>query len=220
MLCLMSERKSSSLREQSASESAQCQDIRNQDVTGSNEESPTAGQVEQRAAPHAELEATEGHYRTGLVRALTQLTPDAFEVNSVLEDLRALIEETVRREVGALRRELNAKLESLSREMNAKLESLDSRFKMMCWAMGLMAMMQLAIFAALVQILLREDRPPPPPSPTLQEPAVTEAVPPTVAVPDSQAPARAEPDEPSVAEDPPTPSQGLGSADDNSARVP
>lgn len=123
-----------------------------------------------------------------------------------------MIEETVRREVGALCREVGA----LRTELNARIEAIDFKFKAICRVLGLIAMMQLAIFAALIRLLLSEDRtpPPPPPSPTLQAPVETEAAPLTEAVPGSEVPAPAEPDGASVAADPRLPDRDSAADDD------
>ena len=108
--------------------SAEGQDAGNRDATRPAEASPDSGQIEQSVLVAPEFEATESRYRAGLVRALSRLTPDAFEVNQAVEDLRALIEGAVRREVGALRREMNVRLEAFGAMFDAKIEALEGMF--------------------------------------------------------------------------------------------
>jgi len=229
--------------------SAEGQDAGNRDATRPAEASPDSGQIDQSVLVAPEFEATEGRYRAGLVRALSRLTPDAFEVNQAVEDLRALIEGAVRREVGALRKEMNvrlkafrakfgaleakfdakfdaleakfdakfealeAKIEALDAKFEAKFEALQFQIKMMRWVLGIVVVMQIAMFGMMYRLVFFEDRsrtpPPPPPSPTLQAPAGTEAAPTTGTGPGQGASAIAAPDGSSgtadPATDPPTP---------------
>ena len=195
--------------------SAEGQDAGNRDATRPAEASPDSGQIEQSVLVAPEFEATESRYRAGLVRALSRLTPDAFEVNQAVEDLRALIEGAVRREVGALRREMNVRLEAFGAMFDAKFEAkfdaLQFQIKMMRWVLGIVVVMQIATFGMMYRLVFVEDRSrtPPPPSPTLQAPAGTEAAPTTGTGPGQGASAFAAPDGSSgtadPATDPPTP---------------
>ena len=134
--------------------------------------------------------------------------PEASAHDQLVEDLRALIEGAVRREVGALRREMNVRLEAFGAMFDAKIEALKAKFdakfealeakiealdakfeakfealqfqiKMMRWVLGIVVVMQIAMFGMMYRLVFFEDRsrtpPPPPPSPTLQAPAGTEA---------------------------------------------
>lgn len=175
---------SRSAPERSARELVGCGDAGNLGAAGAAEPAPDSGQVEQSVAVPPRRETTESGYRTGLVRALAKLTRNPFRVNPAMEDLRALIEETVRREVGALRRELNIRFEAV-----------ESKPTIIRWVLGIVLVMHVAMFGILVQTLLSEHRsrtlPPPPPSPTLKAPAGTETASPTGPAPgdDAQAPA-------------------------------
>lgn len=212
MLMRMPAPESSSGTEQPASESTQRGDSEQPDATRPAGESPVSGQVEQSVATVPELEATESRYRDGLVGILSRVASNPFEVNHAVEDLRAMIEETVRREIGVFRREVNVKFESLRgeiralrKEMEVRFEAIESQLTMLRWMMGLGITLLIAIFVLSVHIVLADDRPstPLPQSPTVQVPAGTETAPPSSAVPGSEAPVSAAPGGPSGAADPP-----------------
>ena len=126
---------SSSAPKQSSSESARRTDGENRDATHPAEESPGLSQVEQSVALAPEFEATESRPRTELLRALSRGSSDAFEASHAVEELRATIEEAVRRGVGALGRQVNAqfevveaKFDGLRNEMNSKFEVVEAKF--------------------------------------------------------------------------------------------
>ena len=140
MLKSMAESESSPTSKQSSPESTQRGDGEHRDTTRPAGESPPSGQVEQSVAAVQEVEAPESRYQAGLVGILSQMTSDPLEVHHAVEDLRGLIEATVRREIGVLRREMHVmfesfrremdgKFESLRREMNGKFEAIEARFK-------------------------------------------------------------------------------------------
>lgn len=119
----MPESGSSSVSEKSAAESAQRRDSKDHGSERSEKETPPSGQFEQSILEPPPLETPESPYPGGLVSLLSQVTPDSFEVNRALEDLRSMIERTVRREVGWLAKVISAKLEAFG----AKLEALEAR---------------------------------------------------------------------------------------------
>ena len=217
MLRAMSASESNSTSERSSSESTQREDGENREATRRAGESPGSVQVEQSIAVAPELEATERRYQTGLVTLLSKVTSDPVAVYHAVADLRALIEETVRREIGVLRKETNAAfkvVEAKFASVEAKIESLESRFTMVCWMLGAVITLLVAVVTALVALIVivvnlasSLDRsgtpPPPPPSATVQAPARTETVPPTSAVPDREGPAIAAPSGTAVTADPP-----------------
>ena len=215
---------SNSTSERSSSESTQREDGENREATRRAGESPGSVQVEQSIAVAPELEATERRYQTGLVTLLSKVTSDPVAVYHAVADLRALIEETVRREIGVLRKETNAafkvveakfaSMEAKFASVEAKIESLESRFTMVCWMLGavitlLVALVasHVALFVFVVNMELSRDRSgaslPPPPSATVQAPARTETVPPTGAVPGREGPALAAPGGTAVTADQP-----------------
>ena len=220
----MSVSESNSTSERSSSESTQREDGENREATRRAGESPGSVQVEQSIAVAPELEATESRYQTGLVTLLAKVTSDPVAVYHAVADLRALIEETVRREIAILRKETNAafkvveakfaSMEAKFASVEAKIESLESRFTMVCWMLGAVITLLVAVVTALVALIVivvnlasSLDRsgtpPPPPPSATVQAPARTETVPPTGAVPDREGPAIAAPGGTAVTADPP-----------------
>ena len=170
-------------------------------------ESPGSGQIEQRTAVAPGVEAKESRYLDGLVRVLARVTSDPFDISHAVEDLRGLIEETVRREIGALRREVNGAFDDLRGEMNVRFEAIESQLTMIRWMLGATITLLVALFILVVDMALSENRsdtpPPPPPSAAVQAPARTETGPPIGAEPGSQAPSLVAPGEPSVRADPP-----------------
>ena len=201
----MATSESGSMSERSPNESTQREDGENRDPTRPAGESPGSVQVEQSVAAVPGIEATESRYRNGLIRILSLVTPDSFAVNHAVEDLRAMIEETVRREVGVLRK-----------EMDAGFKASDAQFKMIRWMLGAVFTMLAAVLTALVALIVivvnlasSLDRsgtpppPPPPPSATVQVPARTQTVPPTGAVPDPEDPAITAPGGTALTADPP-----------------
>lgn len=163
---------SGSVPEPSAHELAGCRDAGNFGAPRAAEPAPDSGQVEQSVAVPPGRGTTESGYRAGLVRAVAKLTRNPFNVNQAMEDLRALIEETVRREVGVLRR-----------EMKIGFEAVELKPKIISWVLGIVVVIHVSMFGILVQTLLSEHRscmpPPTAPSPTLLVPAGTETVPTT-----------------------------------------
>ena len=159
---------SSSVSEKSAAESAQRRDSKDHGSERSEKETPPSGQFEQSILEPPPLETPESPYPGGLVSLLSQVTPDSFEVNRALEDLRSMIERTVRREVGWLAKVISAKLEAFGSKLEARdvrsearsearfaanearLESLESQFRMIRWMLGLMFAMLLAVLVLLV----------------------------------------------------------------------
>ena len=125
----MPESESSSTPEQPTSESTQRGDSEQPDATRPAGESSGSGQVEQSVAAAPEFEATETRYPDGLVGFLGRVASDPFEVNHAVEDLRAMIEATVRREIGVFRREVNVKFESLRGEIGILRKEMDLTFK-------------------------------------------------------------------------------------------
>ena len=103
----MSAPDSSSTPKQSSSEATQRADSGQRAAPRRAGESPGPVQVEQSVAVAPDFEATETRYRDGLIHIFSQVASDPSEVNHAVEDLRALIEETVRREVGLLRGEFD-----------------------------------------------------------------------------------------------------------------
>ena len=125
----MPESESSSTPEQPPSESTQRGDSEQPDATRPAGESSGSGQVEQSVAAAPEFEATETRYPDGLVGFLGRVASDPFEVNHAVEDLRAMIEATVRREIGVFRREVNVKFESLRGEIGILRKEMDLTLK-------------------------------------------------------------------------------------------
>ncbi len=125
----MTESESSSTPEQPPSESTQRGDSEQPDATRPAGESSGSGQVEQSVAAAPEFEATETRYPDGLVGFLGRVASDPFEVNHAVEDLRAMIEATVRREIGVFRREVNVKFESLRGEIGILRKEMDLTLK-------------------------------------------------------------------------------------------
>lgn len=206
----MAASESNSTSDRSSSDSTQREDGENRDATRPAGESPGSVQVEQSVAVAPELESTESRYQTGLVTLLAKVTSDPVAVYHAVADLRALIEETVRREIGVLRKETNAAF----KVVEAKIESLESRFTMVCWMLGAVITLLVAVVTALVALIVivvnlassldRSGTPlPPPPSATVQAPARTETVPPTGAVPGRESSAVAAPGGTAVTADPP-----------------
>ncbi len=206
----MSASGSNSTSERSSSDSTQREDGENRDATRPAGESPGSVQVEQSVAVAPELESTESRYQTGLVTLLAKVTSDPVAVNHAVADLRVLIEEAVRREIGVLRKETNAAF----KVVGSRIESLESQFKTFHWVMGAVITLlvanlatTVALIVLLINLMASLDRsgtpPPPPPSATVQAPAKTEAVPPTGAVPDREDPAITTPGGAAVTADPP-----------------
>ena len=92
----------------------------------SDVESQLAGQLGQSVAEPAVLDTAEPRYCMGQVRIPDRVATGGFEIRDAFEDLRVMVGETVRHEVGALRR-----------EMNSKFEALESRFRGIRWTLGL-----------------------------------------------------------------------------------
>ena len=171
----MSASESSPTTKQSSSESAQPSDSGNRGVAEAAGESQGSGLVEQSVAVAPELEATEGRYRDGLLRILSRVASNPFEVNHAVEDLRALVEGTVRREVGVLRKEfdvlrqefgvlrkefgvlrkeMDVRFEAMHSEMNARLEALESQFRTIRWMLGAVITLLVALFTAVVALIV------------------------------------------------------------------
>ena len=199
-------------------------------IRTSRERSTSAEPLRGRMQPpdQARTEVRDAHLAdyTGMYSMLESVAvpesssvPEASAHDQLVEDLRALIEGAVRREVGALRREMNVRLEAFGAMFDAKIEALKAKFdakfkaleakfdakfealeakiealdakfeakfealqfqiKMMRWVLGIVVVMQIAMFGMMYRLVFFEDRsrtpPPPPPSPTLQAPAGTEA---------------------------------------------
>ena len=223
-LKLMATADSNSTTKQSEREPTQRGGGENREATRPAGESPVSGQVEQSVPAVPEVEATESRYRTGLVRMLSRVTSDPLEVYHAMENLRAMIEETVRREIGTLRREVNAGFKSIE----ARIESLESQFKMyrslivaVITLLVALITMVAALIVLVVNLVASADRSgtplPSPPSATVQAPARTETVSPTGAVPGSEAPALAAPGGTAVTADQPadqsTPGRTAGGGD-------
>ena len=148
---------SSSDPEQSAAESSQRHDSEGHRSECPEKETPRLGQCEQSIAEPPPLEIPESPYPDGLVRLLSHVLPDSFEVNRALENLRLMIERTVWREMDWLAREIGAKLEASEAKSEARsaaneagLASLESEFKMICWLLGLNIAMLVAILVLLL----------------------------------------------------------------------
>ena len=230
-LNLMATAESNSITKRSQSEPTQRGGGENREATRPAGESPVSGQVEQSVPAVPEVEATESRYRTGLVRMLSRVTSDPLEVYHAMENLRAMIEETVRREIGTLRREVNAGFKGIEAKfeaIEAKIESLESQFKMyrslivaVITLLVALITMVAALIVLVVNLVASADRSgtplPSPPSATVQAPARTETVSPTGAVPGSEAPALAAPGGTAVTADQPadqsTPGRTAGGGD-------
>lgn len=206
----MSASESKSTSERSSSEVTQREDGENRDATRPAGESPGSGQVAQSVPVVPGIEATESRYRNGLIGILSRVTSNPFEVNHAVEDLRSMIEETVRREVGVLRKEMDAGFKAVE----ARFKAIESQLTMVRWMLGAVFTMLAAVLAALVALIVivvnlassvdRSGTPlPPPPSATVQAPAKTETVPPTGAVPGRESSAVAAPGGTAVTADPP-----------------
>ena len=159
---------SSSDPEQSAAESSQRRDSEDRDSECSEKETSRLGQCEQSIAEPPPLDIPERPYPDGLVRLLSHVLPDSFEVNRALENLRLMIERTVWREMDWLAREIGAKLEASEAKSEARqakfaaksearsaaneagLASLESEFKMIRWLLGLNIAMLVAILVLLL----------------------------------------------------------------------
>ena len=191
----MLESGSSSVSEKSAAESSQRRDSKDHGSERPEKETPPSGQFEQSILEPPPLETSESPYPGGLVSLLSQVTPDSFEVNRALEDLRSMIERTVRREVGWLAKVISAKLEAFGAKLEAlearsvarearsearearsearfaanesRLESLESQFRMIRWMLGLIFAMLIAVL-----VLLVSERRSPAPLPSPRDAAV------------------------------------------------
>ena len=145
---------------------------------------------------------------------------DTIEVNQAVGHLQVPITGAI----GGVEGGVSDGFEACRSEMHAGFDRVMLRLNMVFWMTGMVFGLQVANLALVICLVLSKDRagtpPPPPPRPLLQAPAGAETELPIDEVPCSQAPALAELDGSCVAEDPPTPSQGLGSADDSSARAP
>ena len=179
---------SSSDPEQSAAESSHRRESEDHGSECSEKETPRLGQFEQSIAEPSPLDIPESPYPDGLVGLLSQVTPDSFEANRALEDLRLMIERTVRREIDWLAREIGAQLEAFGAKSEAReaksevrfaaiesrLESLESQFRMIRWMLGL----NIAMLIAILVLLLSESRSPTshplPRGDAVQAPAETE----------------------------------------------
>ena len=109
-----------------------------------------------------EFEATESRYRNGLVGILSRVASNTLEVNHAVEDLRAMIEETVRREIGVFRKEMNVKFESLRgeiralrKEMEAGFRAIERELTVLRWMMGAMITLLIVVFVLVVHIAYR-----------------------------------------------------------------
>ena len=169
----MSASDSSSTPKQPSSEAAPRGDSGNRGATEPAGESPGSGQVEQSVPVTTDLKATESRLPTGLTHFLSRVASDPFEVSHAVEDLRTLIEETVRREFGVLRNELEVRFEAL-----------ESKFQTLNRVMGVVISLLVALLASVIALIvlvvtmvLSGDRSgatlPPPPTPTVQAPAET-----------------------------------------------
>ena len=178
----MSASESNSTSERSSSEATQREDGENRDAIRPAGESPGSVQVEQSVAVAPGLEPTVSQYQTGLVTILSKVTSDPVAVNHAVADLRALIEEAVRREIGILRKETNAafktveaafkvveakfasmgtkfgsmeiKLESMGTKLESRIESLESQFKTFRWIMGAVITLLVANLATTVALIV------------------------------------------------------------------
>ena len=200
-------------------------DSGNRGATEPAGESPGSGQVEQSVPVTTDFKATESRLPTGLTHFLSRVASDPFEVSHAVEDLRTLIEETVRREVGGLRNEVEVRFEALDKQVEVRFEALDkrvevrfealeSKFQTLNRVMGVVISLLVALLASVIALIvlvvtmvLSEDRSgatlPPPPTPTVQAPAETEVAPPPGAVLGTEVPALGAPGEPSHPADPP-----------------
>ena len=138
----MSAPDSSSTPKQPSSEATQRGDSGQSAAPRRAGESSGPVQVEQSVAVAPDFEATETRYRDGLIHIFSQVASDPSEVNHAVEDLRALIEETVRREVavlrgefgalrgefGVLRKEMDVRFDALRKEMDVLHKEMDVRF--------------------------------------------------------------------------------------------
>lgn len=215
----LAEFESSPTSKRSSPESTQGGDGEHRDTTRPAGESPPSGQVEQSVAAVQEVEAPESRYQAGLVGILSQVTSDPLEVHHAVEDLRGLIEATVRGEIGVLRREMHVMFESFRREMNGKFEAMEARFKgiedrfkgvesqltMIRWMLGAIITLLVALFIVVFDMARSDDRSgtplPQPQSVPVQAPTKTETVAPTAATPSNEASTLAAPGEPSVTDD-------------------
>lgn len=140
MLRLVSALTSNPLPDQSESESAQRGDVWNREATRPAEGSSVSGQIEQSFARPPEFESTDGHYRTGLVRTRSRVTPDAFDVNQAVDDLRVPIKETVRREFG----NIHTGFAAFRRDMKVRFDPTMCKCKIIFWMLGVMVVLQMA----------------------------------------------------------------------------
>ena len=179
---------SSSDPEQPTSESSLLRDTEEHSSTRPEWDPTRYGRVEQSVLKPPGLDGVAGPARNALVGVLARIAPNDLEVHQALEDLRSMIEETVRREVRTLAKEMNANFEAIEARFEAKfeagfkviearLEAVESQLKMMRWMMSVMITLNLAVLALLVGNLFY-DRPSGtpimlPPGTTLQVPAGT-----------------------------------------------
>ena len=125
----MPKSESSSDLEQSAAESSQRRDSEDLGSERSEKEPLRSGQFEQSIVEPPPLDTPENPYPEGLVGLLSRVTPDSFEVNRALEDLRLMIERTVRREVGWLARVISAKLEASETKSEARFKASEAKLE-------------------------------------------------------------------------------------------
>lgn len=120
---------SSSDPEQSAAEPSQRRDSEGHRSERSEKETPRLGQIEPSIAEPPPLDIPESAYPDGLVRLLSHVLPDSFEVNRALENLRLMIERTVWREMDWLAREIGAKLEASETRFEARFEASEAKLE-------------------------------------------------------------------------------------------
>lgn len=121
----MSERRpQSELAEESSGSPAN-----NPDSEGTQEASSSSELVQQRIPEPPGLDAIESHRPNALVSLLSRSSRASGEVYEALTDLRELVSERVLREVRALEKSINSKIESLKLTVNTKTDALEKTVK-------------------------------------------------------------------------------------------
>ena len=99
------------------------------DSEGTQEASSSSELVQQRIPEPPGLDAIESHRPNALVSLLSRSSRASGEVYEALTDLRELVSERVLREVRALEKSIDSKIESLKLTVNTKTDALEKTVK-------------------------------------------------------------------------------------------
>lgn len=103
--------------------------VNDPDSEGTQEASSSSELVQQRIPEPPGLDAIESHRPNALVSLLSRSSRASGEVYEALTDLRELVSERVLREVRALEKSIDSKIESLKLTVNTKTDALEKTVK-------------------------------------------------------------------------------------------